>query len=68
MVVMLRLIFVTSLLSLTLVAGGCANNRRTVISVHAEADVCESMPFSQASGSARMSYRLESAPYSASYE
>lgn len=59
-----RPIFVTTLMFLTLVAGGCANNRRTVISVQAEATAYETSPFSQAAGTARISYRLESGPSS----
>lgn len=64
MTVSLRLIFVTTLMFLTLVAGGCANNRRTVISVQAEANAYETSPLYQAAGTARISYRLESGPSS----
>lgn len=59
-----RSIFVTTLMCLTLTALGCAHNRRTVISVHAEASANETAPFYQAHGSARIAYRLESGPAS----
>ncbi len=64
MVVTTRLFFITTLMCLTLTALGCANNRKTVISVHAEATAYESSPFHQAAGTARIAYRLESGPSS----
>jgi hypothetical protein len=64
MVLTTRKIFVTTLMFLTLVALGCASNRRTVISVHAEATAYETSPLYQAAGTARISYRLESGPSS----
>lgn len=56
--------FVTAMMFLTLVALGCANNRRTVISIHAEGSASETSIFSRAAGHARISYRLESGPTS----
>lgn len=57
-------IFTTAMLFLTLVASGCASNRRTVITVNAEASASETSILSRAAGHARISYRLESGPTS----
>lgn len=56
--------FVTAMMFLTLLALGCASNRRTVISVEAEGSACETSVLSRAAGHARISYRLESGPAS----
>jgi len=59
-----RLIFVAALSGLLLVAGGCAANRHTVLTVTAEADVYERAPFYEAGAHARICYRFESTPHS----
>lgn len=59
-----RLIFVTSMIGLSLVAGGCASKRHTVLTVDAEASAYERAPFYSAGGHAHIAYRLETAPHS----
>lgn len=59
-----RLFFVTSMIGLLLVAGGCASNRHTVLTVHAEANAYERTPFYGAEANARIAYRLETTSHS----
>lgn len=60
-----RLIFITASVCLPLVAGGCAQNRHTVLTVYADASAYEQAPFYSAGANARMCYRFESMPHSA---
>lgn len=60
----LRMIFVTSVIGLSLVAGGCSGNRHTVLTVQAEASAYERAPFYSAGANAHVAYRLEMAPHS----
>lgn len=59
-----RLFFVTSMIGLSLVAGGCASNRHTVLTVEAEAGAYERAPFYSAGAHAHVAYRLETTPHS----
>ena len=60
----LRLIFITSMIGFPLVAGGCASNRHTVLTVQAEANAYERTPFYGAEAHARIAYRLETTSHS----
>lgn len=55
------MIFAAIVVSL-LVAGGCARDRHTVITVYAEADAYERSPFHESGASARIAYRMDVEP------